>query len=84
MCSRYIVDTVSRKMVALTKVPRLLIGETRRRSTIRSSRGDVSFPSFRSIYGDAATTLDSKDDRPERRLSSLEKKNSALTGKNRR
>lgn len=35
MCSRYIVHTVSRKMVALTKIPRLLlIEETRRRLTI--------------------------------------------------
>jgi len=56
MCSCYIIDTVSRKMVILTNIPHLLIGETRCRLTIYHSQSDVL--SLRvSFYGDTATIL---------------------------
>lgn len=85
MCSRYIVDTVSRKMVALTKIPRLLlIEETRRRLTISIVRSVMYYPfAFYSTATLRRYFVRKISQRSiERRLSSLE--NSALTRENRR
>lgn len=56
MCSCYIIDTVSRKMVVLTNIPHLLIGETRRRLTIYRSQSNV-LSLHVLFYGDTATIL---------------------------
>jgi len=60
MYSRYIVDTVSRKMIFLTKV--LLIGETRRRLIIYRSQGNIL--SLRVSFYDDTSFERSLDCRP--------------------
>lgn len=80
MCSRYIVDTVSRKMDRTHKgTTFILIGEIRRRLTIHRS---LSLRVYSTTLRRYLVRKIFRRDRPERRLSSLE--NSALMGENRR
>lgn len=84
MCSRYIVDTVSRKMDRTHKgTTFILIGEIRRRLTVhRSQRDALSLRVYSTTLRRYLVRKIFRRDRPERRLSSLE--NSALMGENRR